>query len=129
MISRDQVVFIDLGAEDNLKVGDYLTIFRPQRFGTLVEHGEEMAQNTRRGFESDEFRGGKLSNQAQRLKHPDGGSGGETVKTPEIKRNRPAVPRQVVGEMVVIHVEGRTATAVITRVAQEVHTGDHVEVQ
>jgi hypothetical protein len=129
LLSRDQVVFIDLGAEDNLKVGDYLTIFRPLRFGTLVEFGEEMAQNTRRGFESDEFRGGKFSNQAQRLKHPDGGTGGETVKTPEIKRRRPAVPRQVVGELVVIHVEGRTATAVITRVAQEVHTGDHVEVQ
>lgn len=129
LLSRDQIVFIDLGAEDNLKVGDYLTVFRPRRFGTLVEFGEESAQNTRRGFESDEFRGGKFSNQAQRLKNPDGGTGGETVKTPEIKRQRPAVPRQVVGELVVIHVEGRAATAVITRVAQEVHTGDHVEVQ
>jgi hypothetical protein len=129
LISRDQVVFIDLGTEDNLKVGDYLTVFRPLNFGTLVEYGEEMAQNTRRGFESDEFRGGKFSNQAQRLKNPDGGTGGETVKTPEIKRRRPSVPRQIVGELVVIHVEGRTATAVITRVAQEVHTGDHVEVQ
>lgn len=129
MVSRDQVVFIDLGAEDNLKVGDYLTVFRPQGFGTLVGLGEEMAQNTRRGFESDEFRGGKFSNQAQRLKNPDGGTGGETVKTPEIKRRRPAVPRQVVGELVVIHVEGRAATAVVTRVAQEMHTGDYVEVQ
>jgi hypothetical protein len=129
LLSRDQVVFIDLGSEDNLKVGDYLTVFRPLSFGNFVEYGEEMAQNTRRGFESDELRGGKLSNQAQRLKDPDGGDGGETVKTPEIRRRRPAVPRQVVGELVVIHVEGRTATAVVTRVAQEVHTGDHVEVQ
>ena len=129
LLSRDQVVFIDLGAEDNLKTGDYLTVFRPLRHGTLVEYGDELAQNTRRGFESDEFRGGKFSNQAQRLKDVDGGAGGPTVKTPDIKRRRPAVPRQVVGELVVLHVEGRTATAVITRVIQEVHTGDHVEVQ
>lgn len=129
LLSRDQVVFIDLGAEDNLRAGDYLTVFRPLNHGTLVEYGDETAQNTRRGFESDEFRGGKFSNQAQRLKDIDGGSGGPTVKTPDIKRRRPAVPRQVVGELVVLHVEGRTATAVITRVLQEVHTGDHVEVQ
>jgi hypothetical protein len=129
LLSRDQIVFLDLGAEDNVRVGDYLTIFRPRKFGTLVEYGEEMAQNTRRGFESAEFRGGKFSNQAQRLKNPDGGTGGETVKTPEIKRRRPEVPRQVVGEVIILHVEGRTATAVITRVVQEVHTGDYVEVQ
>ncbi|HEV3468023.1 MAG TPA: hypothetical protein VG148_01770 [Pyrinomonadaceae bacterium] len=129
LLSRDQVVFIDLGAEDNLKVGDYLTVFRPRKRGTFVEYGDEMAQNTRRGFESDEFRGGKFSNQAQRLKDVDGSSSGPTVKTPKIKSRRPPVPRQVVGELVVLHVEGRTATAVITRVIQEVHTGDHVEVQ
>jgi hypothetical protein len=129
LLSRDQIVFIDLGAEDNVKAGDYLTVFRPWKFGTIVEYGDEMAQNTRRGFESDEFRGGKFSNQAQRLKDPDGGTGGPTVKTPEIKRRRPEVPRQVVGEIVILHVEGRTATAVVTRVIQEVHTGDYVEVQ
>jgi hypothetical protein len=129
MVSVDQVVFVDLGAEDGLRVGDHLTVFRPRGFGTLVEFGEEMAQNTRRGFESDEFRGGKFSNQAPRLKDADGSTGGETVKTPEIMRRRPAVPREVVGELVVLHVEGRTATAVVTRVTQEIHTGDHVEVQ
>lgn len=129
MVSRDQIVFIDLGAEDNVRAGDYLTVFRPLKFGTFVEYGEEMAQNTRRSFESDEFRGGKFSNQAQRLKDADGGTGGPTVKTPEIKRRRPPVPRKVVGELVILHVEGRTATAVVTRVVQEIHTGDHVEVQ
>jgi hypothetical protein len=28
-IARDFIVYIDLGAEDNVQVGDYLTIFRP----------------------------------------------------------------------------------------------------
>jgi hypothetical protein len=31
--------------------------------------------------------------------------------------------------MVILNVQQRTATAVITRVAQEVHTGDNVELQ
>ena len=129
LVSRDQVVFIDLGAEDGVKVGDYLTVFRPETHGTFAGYGEEITTNARRGFESDEFRGGGFSNQAQRLKDVDGSIYGPTVKTPEVRRRRPAVPRKVVGEIVVLHVEGRTATAVITRVAQEVRTGDAVEVQ
>jgi hypothetical protein len=129
VLSRDQVVFIDLGAEDNLKAGDYLTVFRPEGHGTLVEFKDEMAVNARHGFESNELRGGGFSNQSQRVKDVDGGKYGRTVKTPAIKRRRPPVPRLVVGEIVVLHVEGRTATAIITRVAQEIHTGDAVELQ
>jgi hypothetical protein len=129
VLSRDDVVFIDLGAEDNLRVGDYLTVYRPQGHGTFVEYGREMAANARRGYESNEFRGGEFSNQAQRLRDADGGRYGETVKTPDIIRRRPPVPRKVVGEILVIRVEGRTATAVVTRVAQEIFTGDHVELQ
>jgi hypothetical protein len=39
------------------------------------------------------------------------------------------MPRKIVGELVVIDVQMRTATAIITRVAGEVHTGDLVEIQ
>jgi hypothetical protein len=129
MVSLDQIVFIDLGGEDGVKAGDYLTVFRPERHGTIVEYGDENAANARRGFESEVFRGGKHSNQAQRVEDVGGSEDGETVKTHAIKRHRPATPRKVVGEIVVLHVEGRTATAVVTRVAQEIHTGDAVEVQ
>jgi hypothetical protein len=129
LVSRDQIVFIDLGGEDGVKAGDYLTVFRPENHGTIVEFGNEIAANARRDFESNEFRGGKHSNQAQRVKDVDGSPYATTVKTPSIKRHRPAVPRKVVGEIVVLHVEGRTATAIVTRVAQEIHTGDAVEVQ
>jgi len=129
VLSRDQVVFIDLGAEDNVRAGDYLTVFRPAGHGTIVNYGDEIAANARRGFESNELRGGGFSNQAQRVKDVDGSKYGPTVKTPSIKHKRPPVPRKVVGELVVLHVEGRTAVAVITRVAQEIHTGDAVEVQ
>ena len=83
----------------------------------------------RRGFRSNEFGGGGFSQQPQRVKDANGSIYGETVKTPDIRRARPTVPRKVVGELVVLRVEGRTATAVVTRVAQEIHTGDAVEVQ
>jgi hypothetical protein len=129
IVSRDDVVFIDLGAEDGVKVGDYLTVFRPEGHGHVVDYGEEIASNSHSGFESEKYKGGGFSIQAPRVKDVDGPKKGSTVKTPEIKRARPAVPRQVVGEMVVLRVEGRTATAVVTRVAQEIHTGDAVEVQ
>jgi hypothetical protein len=128
-LGRDDVVFIDLGAEDNVRVGDYLTVFRPEGHGTIVGYGEEIASNARRNFGSNEFKGGGFSNQSQRVSDVNGSKYGPTVKTPMIKHGRPPVPRMVVGEIVVLRVEGRTATAVITRVSKEVHTGDAVEVQ
>ena len=129
MVSRDDVVYVDLGAEDGLKVGDYLTVFRPLGHGELVKYGPEQAANVRSGFQSEEFRGGGFSNQTQRVRDVKGSKKGPTVNTPAIRRARPTVPRKVVGELVVLRVEGRTATAVVTRVAQEIHTGDAVEVQ
>lgn len=129
VLARDNVVFIDLGAEDDIEVGDRLTVFRPEGHGVIVKYGDEIAANARRGFESDEFRGGKFSNQAQRLSDVDGSIYGETVKTPDVKERRPPVPRKVVGELVVLHVEGRTAKAVVTRAVREIYTGDYVELQ
>lgn len=128
-LARDDVVFIDLGREDNIKVGDYLTVYRPENHGTIAHYGGEIASNARRNFGSNEFKGGGFSNQSQRVKDVNGSKYGTTLKSPEIKHKRPPIPRMVVGELVVLRVEGRTATAVITRVSKEVHTGDAVEVQ
>jgi hypothetical protein len=50
------------------------------------------------------------------------------VTTAKAKEGRPSI-RKVVGEMVVLNVKEKTATAVIVRNAQEIHTGDYVEVQ
>jgi hypothetical protein len=72
MVSRDDVVFVDLGAEDGVKVGDYLTVFRPEGHGTLADYGDEIAANARSGFESNEYRGGGFSIQSQRVKDVDG---------------------------------------------------------
>lgn len=131
MITRDQVVFIDLGSEDNLRPGDYLTIYRPLGRGNITRfRDEEVTPTANSGFGSDIYKGGKFSNKAQRVKDPNNtGIFGPMITSPQIKDNRPRMPRKVVGEMVVLSVQMRTATAVITRVAQEVHTGDYVEVQ
>ena len=136
MVTRSDIVYIDLGAEDQVKTGDYLTIFRPLGTGNLTRvDNEEMARNRATGFQSDRYRGGGFSNQASRAKDEtafvdaDGRYRYRPITSREVKRNRPPMPRKIVGEMVIIDVQYRTATAIITRVTSEVHTGDWVEIQ
>ncbi len=131
MITRNQIVYIDLGREDRVKPGDYLTVYRPVGTGNATTiKNEEIARNSSRGFESERYKGGRFSNQGQRPKDPnDPGFFNPPVTTHEIKGRRPPMPRRVVGEMIVLTVQERTATAVITQVAQEIHTGDFVEIQ
>jgi hypothetical protein len=136
MVTRNDVVYIDLGSEDQLKTGDYLTIYRPLGTGNITRiDNEEMARNRATGFQSDRFRGGGIGSQANRAKDEtafvdtDGRYRYRPITTREIKRHRPLMPRKIVGEMIVIDVQTRTATAIITRVAGEVHTGDWVEIQ
>jgi len=136
MVTRNDVVYIDLGGEDQIKPGDYLTIYRPLGTGNITRvDNEEMARNRATGFQSDRFRGGGFSNEATRAKDSTGFVNSEgryrhrPITTREVKKHRPLMPRKVVGEMVVIDVQTRTATAIITRIAGEVHTGDWVEIQ
>jgi hypothetical protein len=126
-LARDFIVYIDLGAEDNVQVGDYLTIFRPLGDGNpyFGDWGESASARDE-GFQSFEYRGGRFSNQTGR-KTGDTAKG-KVVTTEAAKHDRPSI-RKVVGEMVILNVKERTATAVITRTAQEIHTGDWVEVQ
>ncbi len=126
-LTRDYIVYIDLGAEDNVQVGDYLTIFRPLGDGNpyFGDWGESVSARDE-GFQSFEYRGGRFSNQAAR-KTGDTAKG-KVVTTAAAKHDRPKI-RKIVGEMVILNVKERTATALITRTAQEIHTGDWVEVQ
>ena len=128
LIGRDVVVYIDLGAEDNVRVGDYLTIFRPLGDGNpyFGDWGESVSARDE-GFQSFEYRGGRFSNQAARKTGDQ--ARGKVVTTDEAKEDRPGRLRKIVGEMVILNVKERTATALITRNAQEIHTGDWVEVQ
>jgi hypothetical protein len=127
LITRDFIVYIDLGAEDNVQVGDYLTVFRPLGKGNpwMGEWGE--SASARDDFGSFEYKGGQFSNMTARKS--GGKAGGKVVTNGRAKDGRPDFIRKVVGEMVVLNVKEGTATAVITRSAQEIHPGDWVEVQ
>ena len=127
LLSREFIVYIDLGAEDSVQVGDYLTIFRPLGDGNpyFGDWGESVSARDE-GFQSFEYRGGRFSNQAGRKSGDN--ARGKVVTTEKAKEDRPAI-RKVVGEMVILNVKERTATAMITRTAQEIHPGDYVEVQ
>jgi hypothetical protein len=128
-VSLNQIVYIDLGAEDNLHAGDRLTVFRQPSRDRLVDFPREITPNGSGGFESRIFKGGKFSNKAQRIKDTNGGYLSSPVRTPEIKHTRPEMPRKIVGEITILNVQGRTATAIVSRVAQEIHTGDEVEIK
>src|SRR5205085_1830782 len=128
MLGREQIVYIDLGQEDNVKVGDYFTIFRPLGEGNLfISDEDEIAAARDRGFQSSEYKGGTYSNQSTRKSGDE--ANGQIVDMEKAKENRPANLRKVVGELVILNVKERTATAVIVRTAQEIHTGDMVELQ
>ena len=136
MLTRNDVVYIDLGGEDQIKPGDYLTVYRPMGTGNITRvDNEEMARNRATGFQSDRFRGGGFSSEATRAKdstafvNSEGRYRHRPITSKEVKDHRPPMPRKIVGEIVVIDVQSRTATAVITRVTGEVHTGDWVEIQ
>lgn len=128
MFGRDQIVYIDLGAEDNVKIGDYVTIFRPLGKGHVLKSNSSEAVEARvSDFGSGAFKGSEFSNQAPRKSGER--ARGSVVSEADAKEGRPDNLRKVVGEAVVLNVKERTATVVITRTAQEIVTGDWVEVQ
>ncbi len=128
MLSRDFIAYVDIGADENIRVGDRLTIFRPLEKGNpLNSHpGDEEVTSRDYGFQSDVYKGGKFSNQSGR-KSGDKADGKE-VTTSAAKSGRPDL-RKVVGEAIVLNVKEKTATVVIVRTGQEIHTGDWVEIQ
>ena len=127
-LTRDFIVYVDLGADDNVKVGDRLTIFRPLGKGNPYNPPDNETVSARDyGFESEKYKGGKFSNQAPRK--TGGHAGGHEVSIDEAKSGRPSNLRKITGEAVVLNVKEKTATVVITRTASEIHPGDFVELQ
>ncbi|MDI1240983.1 MAG: hypothetical protein PSX80_03560 [bacterium] len=127
-LSKDQIVYIDLGSEDNVQVGDYVTVFRPIGKGNIVgdETANESVPTGVSDYGSSHYKGGGFSNQSYRKSGDN--ADGAAMTTGKAKAGRPDM-RKVVGELVVLNVKERTATAVIVRNAQEIHPGDWVEIQ
>ena len=127
MFGTEQIVYIDLGEEDSLRIGDYVTIFRPLGKGNVFTSVQSESTNAHIGdFGSRAYGGSGFSNQAPRKSGDK--AGGSIVTVNEAKEGRPNL-RKVVGEAVVLNVKERTATVLITRTAQEIVAGDWVEVQ
>jgi hypothetical protein len=128
MLTRDFIVYVDLGADDSVRVGDRLTIFRPLDKGNPTESrpGNEEVTSRDYGFQSLIYKGGKFSNQSGGKSGDK--AGGNEVTTSGAKSGRPDL-RKVVGEAIVLNVKEKTATVVIVRTGQEIHTGDWVEIQ
>ena len=128
VLTRDFIAYVDLGADNNVKVGDHITIFRPLGKGNVVKWPEgEAVSAGNNGFESDVYKGGKFSNQAPRKSGAQADGGEVTLK--RAKSGRPSNLRKITGEAVVLNVKEKTATVVITRTASEIHPGDFVELQ
>ena len=133
-LSPEQIVYVDLGAEDNVKVGDYMTVFRPLGKGNpnykteteFIKGHDESVEARISDYGSLEYRGGAFSNQTARKSGDH--ANGKVVTTSKAKEGRGNI-RKVVGELVILNVKERTATAMITRTSQELHTGDYVEMQ
>jgi hypothetical protein len=128
MLSRDFIIYVDLGADDHVTTGDHLTIYRQLGKGNLTKKWEKESVSARDyGFESEVYKGGKFSSEAGRKQGEH--ATGQEVTTMRAKQGRPHGLRKVVGEAVVLNVKEKTATVVITRTASEIHTGDFVELQ
>lgn len=128
LLGREQIVYVDLGSEDNVKIGDYMTIYRTLGRGNLFENDEDDTAPAREeSFQSNEYRGGKFSNQAARKSGSR--ATGRVVTSEKAKEGRQKNLRKIVGELVILNVKEKTATAIITRTAQEIHTGDRVELK
>jgi hypothetical protein len=117
MIAPRDVVYIDLGQANGVKVGDRFTIYRrkPEDSRIARYNDDDVIQRRSGGFQSDKFKGGTFSND-----HP-------RVDIEDVKGARLPLPYKIVGELVVISVQGKSSTAIVTRTTQEVHPGDWIE--
>jgi hypothetical protein len=116
-VSANQIVFIDLGNRHGVRPGDQFTIYRKitRREGVATIPEDDIVQQRSDGFGSERYRGGNLSQSAP------------ATPRDKVMRERPPLPRKVMGELVVLKVENTAAVALITRTTGEVNIGDFVE--
>ena len=116
-LSANQLAFIDLGNRQGVRAGDHFTIYRKITRGEGVSKvpQDDIVQERSGGYGSERYRGGDFSSGAPRASRHD------------VRRDRPDLPRKVMGELVVLKVENTACVALITRSISEVNIGDFVE--
>ncbi len=117
MISPRDVVYIDLGSESGVTVGDKFTIYRQTpKDGSFVRFRDDnVTVQSNSDFGSDKLKGGADSNDKSHQWRQD------------VENTRAEIPKKIVGELVIIAVKGKASTAIVTRTTQEVHNGDTIE--
>ena len=101
LLGRGDTVYVNVGAEKGVKVGEYMRLFRHQ--GTAREYAEEKIK----GYQNEVY-----------------GFGSSPTKY-EWKD----LPREVLGEGIVLNVTRNAATVLITYCTVPMYTGDYVEIE
>lgn len=116
-LSANQVVYIDLGTRQDVHPGDRFTIYREigRGEGITKTPQDKLVKDRSDEYGSDRFHGGEYSIQAPR------------VPLKQVMRERPRLPRKVLGELTVLKVEKTASVAIITRTTAEVQIGDRIE--
>ena len=116
-LSANRVVYIDLGTRQDVRPGDQFTIYREIGRTEGITHTpqDKVVKDRNEGYGSERFHGGEYSIQSAR------------VPREQVMRERPALPRKVLGELVVLKVENTASVAIITRTTAEVQIGDRIE--
>ena len=104
MMGQGDVLYATVGSSHGAVVGDYLTLFRPAT-GTQFEGYNKM--------EKGQWKTYRGVPEGTNLQH----------------KIRQDLPREILGEALVIRVEEKTVTALITYSLRESHAGDFVEIQ
>lgn len=94
------IVYVNIGASQGVKVGSYLRVFRNQGRGVATIYQNKDTEYKLFGFGS----------------------------TP-VAYEWPGLPREILGEGIVLRVSGNTATLMLTAVRREVYHGDYVELE
>lgn len=131
MLTTNDVVHVDLGFEDGLKVNDTLSVTRQVKGRTLTNfRDDDIVVAATGGYQSDAFKGGRFSNQSYRVRDPNRNlPGGPTTNFPDVRKRRPPLADRVIGEIIITSVQERAATGIVRRVIEEIHPGDYVERQ
>jgi hypothetical protein len=94
------IVYVNIGASQGVKVGSYLRVFRNQGRGVATIYQNKDTEFKLFGFGS----------------------------TP-VAYEWPGLPREILGEGIVLRVSGNTATLMLTTVRREIYQGDYVELE
>jgi hypothetical protein len=101
LLGRGDTVYVNVGAEKGVKVGDYIRLFRHQ--GTTLQYAQEKIK----GYQNEIY---GFGSSPTKYKWED-------------------LPRQVLGEGIVLNVTRNAATVLLTYNTSEIYTGDYVEVE